>query len=165
MENSALVASRVFHRLIGYELTELVKQSNLSEDVTLTTLGTLLKEGCICKVGVWWFARSNWHELCTQTIELLREQHRQYPLRNGLSPEVWRTRLGLTQSMATDVLLALQEEGVLTQVSSSSGTREAVRPGNLLRLPDFTPTLSAEEQKQLGQVLHAFRQQPYTPPV
>ncbi len=148
--------------LVGYELGEIVRQSNLAEDVTHATLETLLQERRVRRVGIWWFAQTIWDALCHETVFLLSEQHRQYPLRAGLSKEEWRTRLGLSQRVAADVFPALQAEGVLAEVATS--TKGASTSGGLIRLPTFTPTFTAEQQAQVGRLLRAFRANPYTPP-
>ncbi len=82
--------------LLGYELQEIVTQSNLAQDVTRQTLETLLQEGRVRQVGAFWFARPVWDALREETQRMLATQHRQYPLRAGLSKEEWRTRLHLT---------------------------------------------------------------------
>lgn len=155
-------ARRVEPGLIGYELTEIVKQSNLSQDVTLQTLETFLKERRVRKAGGWWFAQAIWEALRRETIYLLSEQHRQYPLRGGLSKEEWRARLGLAPRMAADVFLALQEEGVLAEVAS--GSKISGTPGGLIRLPDFQPTFTEQQQRQIERLLRVFRAHPFTPP-
>lgn len=156
------LASRPCVDSLGYELTELARQSNLSLDVTLTALETLLKEGRVRKTGVWWFAQPIWDTIRNATITLLQEQHAQYPLRSGLSKEEWRTRLGLVPRMATDIFLALQKEGVLAE--ATSGARVAGTTGGLMRLPDFLPAFTLEQQKQVEHLLSLFRANPYTPP-
>ncbi len=147
---------------VGYELTEIARQSNLSQDVTLHTLETLLRERRVRRVGAWWFARSLWDALCAETVELLKEQHRQYPLRGGLSKEEWRARLGLSPRMAADVFLALLEEGVL--VEAPVAVKALGATSGLIRLPDFTPTFTAEQQRRVERLLRTFRANPYTPP-
>jgi selenocysteine-specific elongation factor len=160
--NRAPGSGKTVHGLIGYELSELVKQSNLARDVTLSTLETLLKERCVRSVGVWWFAQSIWDVLCAQTVYLLSEQHRQYPLRGGLSKEEWRTRLGLAPRMAADVFQVLLEEHILVEVAP--GARIAGTMGGLIRLPDFTPTFTSDQQQRVAYLLRKFRSNPYTPP-
>jgi selenocysteine-specific elongation factor len=155
-------AGKVTQNFSGYELAEVTRQSNLSQDVTMDTLETLLKERRVRKVGAWWFAQTLWDALCTETVALLREQHRQYPLRSGLSKEEWRTRLGLSLRMAADVFLALQEEGVLAEVPAV--TRIAGTTGGLIRLPNFSPAFTASQQQQVERLLHIFRTNPYAPP-
>jgi selenocysteine-specific elongation factor len=155
-------ASRSAPVFVGYELTELAKQSNLSPDVILTTLETLLKERRVRRVGERWFAQSVWDALCVETIRLLSEQHRQYPLRGGLSKEEWRTRLGLSPRMVAEVFSTLQEEGVLAE--ATSGARIAGTTGGLVRLPSFAPAFTQEQQKQVKHLLRTFHAHPYMPP-
>ena len=128
--------------------------------MTLSALETLLQERRVRQVGSWWFAQSNWEELISRTISLLREYHRQYPLRGGLSKEVWRTRLGLTPRMVAELFPVLRAEGVLAEVVGQG----SITTGSLIRLPDFTPAFSPDQQKSIAQVLNLFQQQPFTPP-
>jgi selenocysteine-specific elongation factor len=122
----------------------------------------LIKERRVQRVGEWWFAHSIWDALRSETISLLKEQHRQYPLRGGLSKEEWRTRLGLAPRMAADIFLALQEEGVLAEVSA--GGKITGAPGGLIRLPNFHPTFTEQQQRQVERLLRTFRTHPSTPP-
>src|SRR6266480_1703516 len=107
--------------LVGYELAEIAKQSNMSLDVTSQTLETLLSEGRVRRVGALWFAQTVWEALKEETVRLMSEQHRQHPLRSGLSKEEWRARLNLPPKKASEIYLALQEEGQLAEVVSSTG--------------------------------------------
>ncbi|TMF47895.1 MAG: selenocysteine-specific translation elongation factor [Chloroflexi bacterium] len=148
--------------LVGYEWVEVMKQSNLAQDVTLETLETLLKEGRVRRVGGFWFALAVWEALREETIRLLREHHHHYPLRGGLSKEEWRARLGLPPKMATEVLAALEEEGQVAEATGAIGAARAM--GGYMRLPDFTATFTPEQQQQVDRLLHQFREHPFTPP-
>ena len=105
--------ARLLHGLIGYDLADIVKHSNLSQDVTQQTLETLLKAGRVKRIGLALVRAASVGALADEAIRLLREQHRQYPLRSGLSKEEWRTRLHLSAKMATEVFAALHAEGLL----------------------------------------------------
>ncbi|MGI9060865.1 MAG: selenocysteine-specific translation elongation factor [Ktedonobacteraceae bacterium] len=142
--------------LMGYELSDIVKHSNLAQDVTLQTLETLLKEGRVRRIGIWWFAQSVWEALVEETIRLLSEQHRQYPLRGGLSKEEWRTRLNLSPKMAADIFVALQADNVVAGTATVSG--------GFIRLPGFTPSFTATQQQQVTRLLQRFQENPFTPP-
>jgi selenocysteine-specific elongation factor len=144
---------------VGYELAEIAKHSNLPADVTQQTLQTLLLEGRVRRLGTFWFARAVWEALCDETRRLLVEQHRQYPLRSGLSKEEWRSRLGLPPKVAAEVLATLQEEG---QVAESLGVTGSA--GGYIRLPDFRPTFTPRQQQQIEQLLVLFREHPFLPP-
>ena len=148
-----------YTRLLGYEMAEVVKQSGLGEDVTRQALETLLKEGRARQIGAFWFAQAVWETLRDETLHLLREQHRQYPLRGGLPKEEWRARLGLAPKMANEALVALLGEGAIAEAISVRGAA-----GNTLRLPDFFPAFTPEQQQQVDRLLRQFREHPFTPP-
>ena len=143
--------------LIGYELADIVKQSNLAKDVTLETLETLLSEGRVRRVGTLWFAQPIWEALIEETIRLLGEQHRQYPLRSGLPKEEWRARLNLTPKMAGEIFAAMQAEDVVSEAVITT-------TGSFIRLPNFEPRFSTAQQQKVAQLLQRFRENPYTPP-
>ena len=145
--------------LVGYELAEIAKQSNMSLDVTSQTLETLLSEGRVRRVGALWFAQTVWEALKEETVRLMSEHHRQHPLRSGLSKEEWRARLNLPPKKASEIYLALQEEGQLSEATNSTGTS-----GGFIRLPGFVPEFNAMQQQQVERLLRMFRESPYTPP-
>ncbi len=152
-------------RLVGYDLADIVKHSNLSQDVTQQTLETLLKAGRVRRIGMLWFAQAVWDALADEAIRLVREQHRQYPLRSGLSKEEWRTRLHLPAKMATEVFAALHAEGQLAPTINRGATGEAATTGGFIRLPGFVPTFTAAQQQLVERLMRQFKQSPYTPPV
>ncbi|HZT99114.1 MAG TPA: selenocysteine-specific translation elongation factor [Ktedonobacteraceae bacterium] len=166
----AVSSTRLVRGLIGYELTDIVKQCNLSEGVTQQVLATLLTEARVRKVGSFWFAEHIWDALVEEAIWLVNEQHRQYPLRSGLSKEEWRARLGLSSKMATEVFAVLQAEELLEIVPSipgglhSVGTQSNTQMGGLIRVPNFTPSFTAVQQQMVDRLLQLFQQSPYTPP-
>lgn len=145
--------------LPGYELADIAKHSNLSQDVTRTALETLLQEGRVRQVGMFWFAATVWEAVREETTRLLEEQHRAYPLRSGLSKEEWRARLGLPPKIAAEALAALEEEGVAAEATGITGAM-----GGFIRLPGFTPTFTSTQQQQVERLLRLFSAQPYTPP-
>ncbi len=142
--------------LVGYEISDIAKQSNMAQDVTLQTLETLLKERRVRQIGAWWFAQSVWEALVEETVRLLSEQHRQYPLRAGLSKEEWRMRLNLSPKMAADVFAALQMDNVVAGTAAVSG--------GFIRLPDFAPSFTAKQQQEVTRLLQRFQENPFTPP-
>jgi selenocysteine-specific elongation factor len=164
----ARMASNATHGLIGYTLEEVQIQSNLAYDVTQQTLESLLSEGRVCRIGVYWFAQTVWDTLAVEALRLVDDYHRQHPLRNGLSKEEWRARLHLTTKMAADVFSSLQGSGSLEMVELITEPGDAplaVRASGLIRIPDFRPRFTAEQQRQVAQLLDVYRASPYTPPV
>jgi len=148
--------AKSLYGLTGYELAEIAKQSNLSQDVTQQTLEALLSEGRVRRVGTFWFAQTVWEALAEEAVRLVSEHHRQYPLRSGLSKEELRTRLNLSPKMAAEVFAALQAEGRLAEATTLAG--------GFIRLPHFLPTFTTAQQQQVEQLLDLFRQSLYTPP-
>jgi len=143
--------------LLGYELADIVKQSNLAEDVTRQTLETLLSERRVRRVGTLWFAQPVWEALVEETTRLLGEQHRQYPLRSGLPKEEWRARLNLSPKMAGEIFAAMQAEGVVSEAVITT-------TGSFIRLSNFEPRFNSAQQQKVAQLLQRFRENPYTPP-
>ncbi|HYX48286.1 MAG TPA: SelB C-terminal domain-containing protein, partial [Ktedonobacteraceae bacterium] len=137
----------------------IAKQSNLAQDVTLQTLETLLTEERVRKFGTFWFAQTIWEALKEEAVRLVKEQHRQHPLRSGLSKEEWRTRLNLPPKMASEVFLVLQEEGLLAEVVNTSGS-----PSGFIRVPGFVPEFNPVQQQQVERLLRMFRESPFAPP-
>ncbi len=156
-------AGKTIQGLIGYELVDIAKKSNLSVNVTLQLLETLLSEGRVKQVGELWFARSIWALLEEEAVRLVHEQHEHYPLRSGLSKEEWRSRLKLSLKTANDVFAVLQAEGMLETVVEIGTTRTG-GSGGLIRLPDFEPRFTVSQQQQVEHILKAFAANPYTPP-
>jgi len=161
--NLARAGGKARQGLIGYELSDVARQSNLAEDVTRGLLETFLSEGRVRKIGTLWFAQHIWDMLVEEAILLVSTQHKQYPLRSGLSKEEWRTRLNLPPKVANDVFAVLQEEGKLAAVSHSAGALSA-RTGGLICLPGFVPGFTPAQQRQVEQLVKLFQASPYTPP-
>lgn len=153
-------------RFVGYRLPEIVQLCNLSQDVTSGILDAFLSAGRVRKVGELWCALSTWEVLVEEAVYLVTEQHRQYPLRSGLSKEEWRARLGLSSKIAAEVFAILQEEGKLQAVSDTENryARESMQRGGLIRVPGFVPVFTEDQQKQVEQLLQLFYAHPYTPP-
>ncbi len=156
-------SSKTMQGLIGYELADIAKKSNLSVNVTLQLLETLLSEGRVKRVGGLWFAQHIWDLLVDEAVHLVREQHEHYPLRSGLSKEEWRSRLNLSLKTANEVFAELQAEGMLEAVVET-GVARAGTSGGLIRLPNFEPRFTAFQQQQVERILKAFATSPYTPP-
>ncbi|RAQ96251.1 selenocysteine-specific translation elongation factor [Thermogemmatispora tikiterensis] len=138
----------------AYETAELARLSNLTQPVTQQALETLLTQRRVRRVGTYWFALSVWQALSEEALRLVRDYHVQFPLRSGLSKEEWRSRLHLPPRLAMEVFETLRSEGLLTEAGSAG----------LLRLPEFLPTLSAEQQRQVERLIQVFRENPFMPP-
>ncbi|GCE47627.1 selenocysteine-specific elongation factor [Thermosporothrix hazakensis] len=149
----------------GYELRDLARQCNLAEDVTQQICDTLLSERRVRKIGNFWVAQTVWEALVEESVRLVSDFHRRYPLRSGLSKEEWRTRLHLTPRLAADVFATLQREGVLEQgeIPGTGGLSET-RGAGTVHLPGYAPQYTEQQKKQVVQLLERFRASPFTPP-
>ena len=150
----------------GWLLEEVTKQCNLAQDVTLQILETLLSAERVCKVGFYWFSATAWESVVDEAIHIVQAYHRQYPLRGGISKEEWRAHLGLPTKMTNEIFARLREEGSLqtVDVPAASATSMVARMHGLIRIPDFSPTFTAEQQKGIQQLLHQFAYDRFTPP-
>jgi selenocysteine-specific elongation factor len=157
----------------AYTLEEIVKRSNLAQDVTQETLETLLSEGRVYKVGSYWFAQQVWDTLTQETLQLVQQHQQQYPLRSGFSKEEWRTRLNLSPKLAAEIFIVFQSAGNLETVEAvttvdselaGNAVERSTRSGGLIRIPGFRPHFTEEQQSQVKQLMQRYQQQAYTPP-
>ncbi|HEU5014971.1 MAG TPA: SelB C-terminal domain-containing protein, partial [Roseiflexaceae bacterium] len=78
--------------------------------------------------------------------------HRRFPLRSGMPREELRSRLKLDAPALDAVLAAAEAQGMVV-------TRDAS-----VRLPDFTPIPTPEQQRVVQRLLKEFADAPHTPP-
>jgi selenocysteine-specific elongation factor len=64
--------------------------------------------------------------------------------------------------MATDVFATLQTAGRLETVAEME--QGATTTSGLIRLPQFVPHFTPQQQQQIERLLQAFQSNPYTPP-
>jgi selenocysteine-specific elongation factor len=162
-EASGPTMTKVSYGLSGNEVDEIARQCNLAIDVTQRVLETFLIERRVCKIGEFWFAQHMWDALADEALSLVGEYHRVYPLRFGLSKGEWRMRLNLRPKLATEIFHILQAEGRIEAVPSAEmflnkGAERVAHTGGLIRLPGFTPSFTAVQQRQVGLLLRRFDQ-------
>lgn len=95
---------------------------------------------------------AGWRALRERLIVLIRDYHMRYPLRAGMPREEVRSRLKL----ASDALDSV--------VGYCVAQNDLVQEGAFVRLPQHTPTPTADQQRRIRQMLAAFRAAPYAPP-
>lgn len=95
---------------------------------------------------------AGWRALRERLIVLIRDYHTRYPLRAGMPREEVRSRLKL----ASDALDSV--------VGYCVAQNDLVQEGAFVRLPQHTPTPTADQQRRIRQMLAAFRAAPYAPP-
>jgi selenocysteine-specific elongation factor len=93
-----------------------------------------------------------WQKLRDQVETLLANFHRGYPLRRGLPKEELRTRLGAEPRLFVRELERLKAQDV------------AVEDGPFVRLSTHRVQFSAEQQRQIDQLLRVLREAGVSPP-
>lgn len=102
---------------------------------------------------------AGWNKYKEQAQSLLKQYHKQYPLKLGMGREELKSRLGITNSKAYNLLVArFLQNRVLAENDTKSTS------GVTLSLPDFRVEFTPEQQKQVETLLAAYRQNPYSPP-
>jgi selenocysteine-specific elongation factor len=102
-------------------------------------------------------SRSGWGAIAERLEAILREYHRQHPLRRGMPREELKSRLGqrirdLSPRLFNDVLAVASAEGLLAEDSSA------------VWLTSHQVSFTPEQQRRIDALLALFRQAPYTTP-
>jgi selenocysteine-specific elongation factor len=97
-------------------------------------------------------SQTGWRHVAEQVDGLLRKFHASYPLRRGLSKEELRTRLGAEPRLFVRELELLTARGVVAE------------DGPFVRLTGHAVRFSAEQQRQIEQLLGVLREAGVSPP-
>lgn len=95
---------------------------------------------------------AGWASLRATLRDLLASYHQRFPLRRGMSREEVRQRLQLTPRLWQSVLTTALAEGWLSADETT------------VRLTDFTPQPTADQQRALNRYLSALTHMPPAPP-
>jgi selenocysteine-specific elongation factor len=146
---------------------EFIQCSGLSKEVAQEALDQLLKKGQILILTAEGremdlqalatsahslISASGWAALVNGMTGLLREFHRQYPLRAGMSQGELMSRLQLETRFFNEVVDLAVRQG---KVALTEAT---------LRLPEHEVHFNPEQQRQIGHLLTAFGRNPNNPP-
>ncbi len=148
------------------ELAALLRRSSLGPDEAQQTLLSLLNEGQIVLLDAatdgefssippktqYLMSASGWETLLTTLLSLLREYHQRYPLRAGMPREELKSRLGLSARAFNQAITRAASQGALVETETALSLRE------------HRVVLSAEQQRQVNNLLRAFQKNPYSPP-
>jgi selenocysteine-specific elongation factor len=162
-------------RLGGYggrETRDVESASGLPGEDVAAALLELEARGAVVRMGAFYLDANEWHRLRADATGLLREYHRQYPLRRGMPREEWRSRLSLNPRLANEVVASLTASGEMAEVGASSALASGWRAGGgngpghgaMLQLPDHEPRFSPSEQRAVDDMLARFRRDPFSPP-
>jgi selenocysteine-specific elongation factor len=156
---SAAGRKRVAGALGGYggrDAAEVSQATGLALADVEAALADLMARERVVRVGAVFYAADEWARLRVESMQLLGDYHRQYPLRAGMPREEWRARLGLGARELGDVVAALGAEGILAESGGGHGA--------FVRLPGHQPRLSAEQERAVAAMLARFEGEPFTPP-
>jgi selenocysteine-specific elongation factor len=94
-------------------------------------------------------------ELAGKAKLVVESYHREFPLRAGIPKEELRTKLGgeLSQKIFNALLEFWQKKGHFTKL------------GDKLALPDYRPSPTPEQERQLADITQALEQEPFQPPI
>ena len=95
---------------------------------------------------------AGWQRLTDQVATILGNYHRGYPLRRGLPKEELRTRLGAEPRLFVRELETLKAQGL------------AAEDGPFVRLASHSVQFSAEQERQVAQLVEVLREAGVSPP-
>ena len=137
----------------------LVSRANAEPEAAKSELEAMASENLVVPLGrraigpgVYLYTAAGWASVADKARKSLETYHRQFPLRKGAPKEEVRSRLGMTSQVFSDVLLRLQEDGVV------------VEEGTLVRLPESLPHLTEAQQEMAQSFLKLLDSDPYSPP-
>ncbi|HEX5439818.1 MAG TPA: selenocysteine-specific translation elongation factor [Ktedonobacterales bacterium] len=152
-------ANKQLARLGGYggcELADLARVVSMPTPDVEAALTALVERGDVVFAGSLYFAADQWRRLSDDALQLVKDYHRQYPLRAGMPREEWRSRLRLAPREAAEALARLVTVGTLAETHSGRGTFVCV--------PGHAPRLTPQQQQAVDAMLERFRQEPFAPP-
>ncbi|MDP9309981.1 MAG: selenocysteine-specific translation elongation factor [Chloroflexota bacterium] len=142
-----------------------VKSSGLDETTARDALAELRAAGQVLLLGAeaqpqpgsWLMASPGFAQFSATLVDVLQGYHKKWPLRSGMPREELRSKIGFAQGQGGRpfdlALRRLHDHGVVATTETA------------VRLHDWQPRLNQTQQRQVAQLLHDFRAQPYTPPV
>lgn len=102
-------------------------------------------------------SEKGWQKILEQAEDALRNYHRQYPLRVGMSKEELRSKIHRSGRLATRIVDRMIENGRLT-------SEKLIEGNNLVKLASHEVVVSPQHQASINSFLAAFRATPYKPP-
>ena len=134
----------------------LARRANVSEAEALALAREAVAEGSAVAlgaegvtVGTQLYTAAGWGRLCGQARSTLGAFHREFPLREGMTREELRSRLGLRGNAAQPALDRLVADGV----GSASG--------GVLRLPEHSVEVTAQQRAAMDAYVAALERDPF----
>jgi selenocysteine-specific elongation factor len=143
------------------EIPQVIRRARLEIPDVGEALGQLITSGSLVLLeeGEWSptsallvMAREAWAALKDRTLQIIKDSHRDSPLRSGMPREELKSRLKLSPRVFNALVKKLAAEQVL------------VEKGNLVSLPGQEIRYSPEQQRAIDALLTKFEAVPYSPP-
>ncbi len=136
------------------EEKSLLSQSNLDPALSQTVLEEMIAQGKVAVLSEgavrWIFTSETWQQVVDNLLIMARDYHHKYPLRAGIPKAEISSKIKLGTHFGT-VLQKLIGAGQLAE------------EGALIRLPDFSVKLTADQQNRLVSYLAQLDQNPFAP--
>ncbi|MFC1998217.1 selenocysteine-specific translation elongation factor [Chloroflexota bacterium] len=97
------------------------------------------------------FSSLGWDQFKAKLREMVRQYHKQYPLRTGMPKEDLKSRLKLSLKAFNNIVPRLVAEQVIVDM------------GAAVQLPEYETSLTAAQQKSVDRFLKALSDNPYAP--
>ena len=137
----------------------LVNRANMDADAVTAELNTMKADGLIVSLGSggvgrgsFVFTAGGWNGVVQKAQQSLEAYYRQFPLRRGAPKEELRSRLGMTAQVFNLAFSRLREQAVVEE------------DGALVRLPEYEPTLSDRQSKDVEEYLRLLESDRFSPP-
>ncbi len=143
------------------EIPQVIQRARLEIPDAGEALGQLITSGSLVLLeeGEWSptsallvMAREAWAALKDRTLQIIKDSHRDYPLRSGMPREELKSRLKLSPRVFNALVKKLAAEQVLLE------------KGKLVSLPGQEIHYSPEQQRAIDALLAKFEAVPYSPP-
>jgi len=95
---------------------------------------------------------AGWQRLMEQLTSLLRDYHRQQPLRQGIPREELKSRLRLTGKQFNEMMKQALREGRVKETQT------------FVHSPDHQVVFTSHQQRSVDALIATFKEQSYTPP-
>ena len=136
------------------EPDKLIEESGLNEELVLSGIETLIQQGAVVSTGegknVLLYPESAWHQTVEGILALVREYHRQFPIRPGIPKAEINNKIKLGKHFQ-DIMQKLISQGLVVEESS------------LVHLPGFQIKISPAQQVQIDTYLKQLNLNPYSP--
>lgn len=150
---------------------EVVKRAGLDRDVAEAALDDLVQMDAVLllsgeqadKADTLIVSREYWEQVTARTVQVVKDYHRRYPLRQGIPREELKSRLRLPSSVFDALLQGLDTENRL-KVAHMRQDVPGVTSVPVVYHPSHTVQFSPEQQEKRQRLLAEFEANPYTPP-